>query len=205
MKNITIIIMSFFCFAAFPKSPIRLSSQEVMINKLKNAFIHKEEGLEKFNQIIDLYITGQPQIFGHSCDPYSTVFNHEGEIPSGATTEYFRPQNPETLCKTTSHLGFKSDYSPTSLRLISVTNVCMKLIMENEVFLSNFQQNVCKSKICQFDRLFIQRAYKKFNPIHSLDDDQLTEIYKLLKGEDPLESIRKLTISICLDPVWQTL
>ena len=205
MKAWILLAITTIFFSTGAQSQIRLSSQEVMITKLKRAFTVSDTDLTNFNQIINKYIKDQPYVFGESCDPYATIFNHEGGVPSGATTEYFSPQNPETLCKDVNHIGIKSNFSPTSLRLVSVANACINLLEENQIFLQNFQQNICKSDSCIFELPFIQKAYKMFNPIHKLSNEDINNLYNLFKGENNKDSIRKLVLAICLDPVWQTL
>ena len=204
-KIIILLIIESLTFLALGKTPFRIAQKDLVINKLKSIYIFKDNGISSFQKSIKKHIIEQPVIFGDPCDPYETLFIHDQEIPSGATSEYFVPTNPETLCQSRAHAGIRLQLFPSPGRLATISNLCLDLNLKSDEFIKNFQQNICQSENCSFNAKNIVIAYSLFHPTEQLTIDLANELFNSLNKNNNLESFRDLSLALCLDPNWQLL
>ena len=123
-------------------------------------------------------------------------------MPSGATTEYFSPNEIDNLCESVTDISTRSKFTPSIERLSVVISFCHELIYKNEKFIKNINIKACGEYVCPFDKAFIEKIYSLFYPFNQIKSEDVNDLLDLLnENEFPQES---LIFSLCIDPIWQS-
>lgn len=204
MKKLQALTMFFILFTTFSSNgeTIRMADKNFIINQLQKIFTD-ETNLEDFEKLAINNFEKNRIFFAEACDPYETLFHHEKEVYSGATSEYFKAINIEKKCNSINDLSTKPNYSESPGRLGVVIKTCLELTNLNSSYLEKLMKKVCGKISCEFNMKNSRKIYKLFYPFKEVSNKDILYIHNLFIDETPVKSIQHLTLSVCISPEWQ--
>ncbi len=204
MKRLKSLMMFLILLTTFSSNgnTIRMADKNFIIKQLQKIFTD-ESNRGDFKKLVINNFEKNRTFFAEACDPYETLFHHEKEVYSGATSEYFKPINIEKKCNSINDLSTKPSYTESPGRLGVAIKTCLELTDLDNSYLEKLMTKVCGNSSCEFNIKNSKKIYQLFYPFKEISNEDMLYLHNLNVNQTVMKSFQGFTLAICISPGWQ--